>query len=138
VRGRRGAQPLNTGDVRALHAVFRGDSIWTAFTTAHNWGGSSNRASIQWCQVRAAAPAVVQQRIYGTANFHYFYPAPCPDNNGNMIMVFSRSGPSGFGSILCTGRRSTDALGTLQSSTLLKRGGLHPAGQWRPQSLGRL
>jgi hypothetical protein len=65
-----GAPPLNTGDVRVLHAVFRGDSIWTAFTTAHNWGGSSNRASVQWCQVRAAVPTVVQQGVYGTASFH--------------------------------------------------------------------
>ena len=41
-----GAPPLNTGDVRVLNAVFRGDSIWTAFTTAHNWGAGLNRASI--------------------------------------------------------------------------------------------
>jgi hypothetical protein len=123
-----GAPPLNTGDVRMLHAVFRGDSIWTAFTTAHNWGGSSNRASIQWCQIRAAVPTIVQQGVYGTANFHYFYPAPCPDNNGNMTMVFSRSGTSEFGSILFTGRRSTDPLGTLQPSSLLKAGVAHYIG----------
>lgn len=120
-----GAPPLNTGDVRVLHAVFRGDSVWTAFTTAHNWGGSSNRASIQWCQIRAAVPAIVQQGVYGAANFHYFYPAPCPDNNGNMTMVFSRSGASEFGSVLYTGRRSTDPLGTLQASALLKAGVAH-------------
>ena len=120
-----GAPPLNTGDVRVLHAIFRGDSIWAAFTTAHNWGGSSNRASIQWCQVRAAVPTLVQQGVYGAANYHYFYPAPCPDNNGNMTMVFSRSGPSEFGSILYTGRRSTDPLGTLQASALLKAGAAH-------------
>jgi len=117
-----GAPPLNTGDVRVLHAVFRGDSIWTAFTSAHNWGGSSNRASIQWCQIRAAVPTLVQQGVYGTANFHYFYPAPCPDNNGNLTVVFSRSGASEFGSLLFTGRRSTDPLGTLQPSALLKAG----------------
>jgi hypothetical protein len=122
-----GAPPLNTGDVRVLHAVFRGDSVWTAFTTAHNWGGTSNRASIQWCQIRAAAPAVVQQGVYGTTSFHYFYPASCPDNNGNMTMVFSRSGPSAFGSIFYTGRRSTDLLGTLQPSALLKAGVTHYA-----------
>jgi len=120
-----GAPPLNSGDVRVLHAVFRGDSIWTALTTAHNWGGSSNRASIQWCQIRAAAPALVQQGVYGSARFHYFYPAACPDNNGNMIMVFARSGPGEFGSILYTGRRSTDPLGTLQPSALLKAGVAH-------------
>ena len=123
-----GAPAINTGDVRILHAVFRGDSIWTAFTTAHNWGGASNRASIQWCQIRAAVPAVVQQGVYGTSNFHYFFPAPCPDHNGNMIMVFSRSGSSSFGSILYTGRRSTDPLGALQPSALLKAGTAHYVG----------
>lgn len=119
-----GAPPLNTGDVRVLHAVYRGD-LWTAFTTAHNWGGSSNRASVQWCQIRAAVPVVVQQGVYGSANFHYFYPASCPDNNGNLTMVFSRSGTSEFGSIFFTGRRSTDPLGTLQPSALLKAGTAH-------------
>ena len=120
-----GAPPLNTGDVRVLHAVFRGDSLWTAFTTAHNWGGSSNRASIQSSQIRAAIPAVVQQGVYGAANFINFYPAPCPDNNGNMTMVFSRSGGSEFGSVLFTGRHSTDPLGTLQANALLKAGVAH-------------
>ena len=123
-----GAPPLNTGDVRVLHAVFRSGSIWTAFTTAHNWGGSSNRASIQWCEINAAVPSVVQQGVYGTAAFHYFFPASCPDNNGNMTMVFSRSGPSGFGSIMYTGRRSTDPLGTLQPSGVLKAGTAHYVG----------
>lgn len=123
-----GAPPLNTGDVRVLHAVFRGDSIWTAFTTASKWGGSVNRASIQWCQIRAAGPAIVQEGVFGTSNFHYFFPATCPDNNGNMTMVFSRVGASEFGSILYTGRRSTDALGTLQASALLKAGAAHYVG----------
>ncbi len=117
-----GVQALNTGDVRVLHAVFRGDSIWCAFTTAHNWGGANNRASIQWCQIRAATPAVVQQGVFGAAAAHYFYPAPCPDNNGNLVMVFSRSGKTEFGSIGYTGRKSTDALGSLQPSTVLKAG----------------
>ena len=117
-----GAPPLNTGDVRALHAVFRGDSLWTALNTAHNWGGATNRSSILWCQIRAASPTVVQQGLFGTNTHHYFYPACCPDNNGNMIAVFSRSSASGFGSVLFTGRRATDPLGTLQPSILLKAG----------------
>ena len=40
-------------------------------------------------------------------------------------MVFSRSGSTEFGSIYYTGRRSTDPLGALQSSTLLKAGTAH-------------
>ena len=76
-----------------------------------------------------AAPAsVVQQGVYGSARLHYFFPAACPDNNGNMIMMFSRCGAGEFGSILYTGRRSTDPLGTLQASTLLKAGLAHYVG----------
>jgi len=122
-----GAPPLNTGDVRVLHAVFRGDSIWTAFTTAHNWGTGANKAAIQWSQIRAAAPTLVQEGVYGNQNFHYFYPATCPDNNGNVTMVFSRAGTTEFGSIFFTGRRSTDPLGSLQGSAMLKAGVAHYA-----------
>jgi hypothetical protein len=113
--------PLNTGDVRVLHAVFRGD-LWTSFTKAHNWGSGANRAAVQWCQVRPAGNAVIQQGVFGSATFDYYYPAACPDNNGNLTLVFSRSGASEFASILYTGRRSTDPLGTLQPSALLKAG----------------
>ena len=123
-----GAPPLNTGDVRILHAVCRGGSVWAAFTAAHNWGGPSNSASIQWCEINPVGPSVVQQGVYGARGSHYFYPALCPDNNGNAVMVFSRSGSTEFGSIYYTGRRSTDALGTLQTSALLKAGTAHYVG----------
>jgi hypothetical protein len=117
-----GGTPLNTGDIRVLHAVFRGDSIWTAFTTAHAWGEGENAASIHWFQIRGATATLVQEGIYGSSNKHYFYPASCPDNNGNLIMVFSRSGTSEFAQIRYTGRQSTDPLGKLQTSSLLKGG----------------
>jgi hypothetical protein len=67
-------------------------------------------------------PAVVQQGVFGAATGHYFYPAACPDNNGNLTMVFSRCGPAEFGSVLFTGRRATDPLGTLQGSAMLRAG----------------
>jgi hypothetical protein len=114
--------PLNTGDVRVLHAVFRGDSVWCALTTAHNWGGAASQAAVHWFQIRAAIPALVQEGVYGAANIHYFFPACCPDNNGNMILVFSRCSPNEFGSCFYTGRKSTDPLGSLQPSALLKAG----------------
>ena len=118
-----GLPQLNTGDIRVLHAVFRGDSIWTSFTSAHQWtAGGPNRASVQWCQIRAATPTVVQQGVYGAGAAHYFYPAMCPDANGNVTMVFSRSGTTIFGQMGYTGRRATDAPGTLQGSAVLKAG----------------
>ena len=117
-----GATPLNTGDVRVLHAVFRGNSIWTSFTTAHNWGTGPNRASIQWCQVNPSTPTVLQQGVYGAAAGHYFYPAMCPDGNGNVTMALCRSGPAEFATIAYTGRLATDPAGTMQGSAVLKAG----------------
>jgi len=119
-----GPPPLNTGDVRVLEASFRGDSVWCALTTSRNWG-LGNRASVHWFQIRAAASALVQEGVFGTRAAHYFYPAGCPDANGNFVLVFSRSGTGEFGSIGYTGRRSTDPLGTLQASALLKAGVAH-------------
>jgi hypothetical protein len=117
-----GATPLNTGDVRILHAVSRGGSVWTALTTQHNWGSGTNKAAIHWFQINSTSATLVQQGVYGAAGLHYFYPAAMPDTNGNMIMVFSRSGTNEFASIFYTGRKSTDPLGALQASALLKAG----------------
>jgi hypothetical protein len=117
-----GGTALNTGDIRVLHAVFRGDSIWTALTTAHNWGAGTNRASIHWFQIRGATSTLVQEGIYGSSSKHYYYPAPCPDNNGNMIMVCSRSGTTEHAQVRYTGRLSSDTPGKLQTSRLLKAG----------------
>ncbi len=118
---RGGGTPLDTGDVRVLNAVFRGGSIWCAFTTAHNFG-TGNTAAIQWVQVNAAPGTLIQQGIYGAQKLHYFYPAVMPDSNGNMTMVFSRSGASEFVSIFYTGRKAADPIGLLQSSALFKAG----------------
>ena len=117
-----GGTALNTGDIRVLHAVFRGDSVWTVLTTAHNWGAGANRAAIHWLQIRGATGALVQEGIYGNSSKHYFYPAACPDNNGNLLMVFSRSGSTEFAQSRHTGRRASDALGKLQTSALIKAG----------------
>lgn len=116
-----GGTPLDTGDSRVLNAVFRGGSVWCALTTAHNWG-DGNVASIHWFQLNATSGALTQQGVYGGAGFHYFYPAVMPDSNGNMTMVFSRSGATEFAAVLYTGRKAADPAGQLQASALLKAG----------------
>jgi hypothetical protein len=116
-----GGTPLDSGDTRVLNAVFRGGSVWCALTTAHNWGGG-NVASIHWFQINATSGVLTQQGVFGAAGFHYIYPAVMPDSNGNMTMVFSRSGSTEFASVRYTGRKATDAVGQLQGSALLKAG----------------
>jgi hypothetical protein len=117
-----GVVALESGDIRVLNAVFRGGSIWCAFNTQHQWGDNTNVAAIHWFQIEAATGTLIQQGIYGAQGYFYMYPAVMPDNNGNMVMVFSRGGPTEFASIYFTGRRAADSLGQLQSSSLLLAG----------------
>src|SRR5262249_8366753 len=117
-----GGVGLNSGDVRVLNAVFRGGSVWAVLTTAHNWGESVNRTASPWFQMKATNGALVQQGMYAGKGLHYCYPAARPDSNGNMIMVCCRSGTSEYASVRYTGRKSTDPLGQLQASALLKAG----------------
>jgi len=117
-----GTVPVESGDVRVLNAVFRGGSVWCALNTQHNWGDNVNAAAVHWFQIEAATGALIQQGIYGSGGNNYLYPAVMPDNNGNMVMVFSRCGANEFASIYFTGRRAADPLGELQPSTLLRAG----------------
>ncbi|MCH8044798.1 MAG: hypothetical protein IID44_13880 [Planctomycetes bacterium] len=114
--------PLNTGDVRMLHAVVRDGAVWCAMTTAEDWNTSTTVAAIHWFQINATSGTLVQQGVYGASGFHYFYPAITPDANGSMVIVFSRCSPTEFASIRYTGRRATDSVGQLQNSALLKSG----------------
>ena len=123
-----GAPPLDSGDVRVLNAVFRGGSVWAALTTQHDWGDGVGASACHWFQVNATSGALVQQGIFGAKKLHYFYPAVMPDTNGNMTMVFCRCGTSEFASIRYSGRKSTDPLGSLQASALLKAGAAHYTG----------
>ena len=116
-----GGTPLMTNDARMLSAVFNGGSIWCAFTTRHVWDKPPNTAAIQWLQINPTG-TVVQQGVFGAPGSNYYYPALMPDTHGNMVMVFSRSGPSEYVSVYFTGRSATDDPGMLQPSTLLKAG----------------
>ncbi len=118
-----GVPGLNSGDVRVLNAIFRGGSVWCALTTFHNWGEAVNRAAVHWFQINATSGALIQQGVFGAKALHYFYPALMPDANGNMTLVFSRSGANEYASIYYTGRKAPDPLGQLQGSALLKAGG---------------
>lgn len=116
-----GGTPLDSGDIRVLNAIFRGGSVWCALTTAHNFG-AGNVSAIHWFQINAPVGKLTQQGIYGSKALHYYYPAVMPDSNGNMTMVFCRSGTNEFASIFYTGRKAPDPPGILQASAPLKAG----------------
>jgi hypothetical protein len=114
--------PLDSGDVRVLNAVFRGGSVWCAFCTVHNWDEETNVAAIHWVQIEAASGVLIQQGIYGAQSANYSFPAVMPNNNGDLLMVFSRCSATEFASIGFTGRKAADPIGELRNSSILKAG----------------
>ena len=123
-----GGPRLDSGDVRSLHAVCRGGSVYTALTTGHNWGTGSNVAAIHWFQINGDSGTLNQEGIYGARGRHYFYPALTADSNGNLTMVFSRSSRREFASMRYTGRRVSDPPGRMQGSARIRAGLAHYEG----------
>lgn len=115
-----GGSLVNTGDSGVLNAVYRDGSIYTAHNIAHNWG-SGIVSAIRYYQISTAG-RVLQEITYGKDRLFYFYPVVMPDSHGNVALVFNRCGASEFAGIHFTGRRTTDAPGTLQNSTMLFAG----------------
>ena len=121
---------IRTGDTRLGAVIFRHGLLWAAHTIAANWGDDENVAAIQWFQINPRAGCVLQQGIYGAPHYHYFSPAVMVDGEGNLTMVFNRSGETEFPSIRFTGRRSSDDPNTLQPSSLLQRGTSTETSDW--------
>jgi hypothetical protein len=111
---------IETGDTRLGSVVFRHGLLWTAHTIAANWGADANVAAIQWFQINPRASCITQQGIYGAPQYHYFCPAVMVDGEGNLIIVFNRTGESDLPEIRFTGRCFTDEAGTMQESVLLQ------------------
>lgn len=115
-----GGAEINTGDAGVVNVVFRNGILYAANAVSYNWGSGVN-AAIRYYQVQASG--VLQQEItYGSAGFYYYYPAVMANSQGNVTIVFNRSGKSEFAGIRVTGRKATDAAGQLQNAVALKAG----------------
>ena len=121
---------LDTGDARLGNVVFRHGQLYTARTIAANWGGGENVAAIQWFQLNPRAGCILQQGIYGAPEHHYFAPAVMVDGEGNLAMVFNRTGETEPPSIRFTGRWASEEPDRLRASELLHRGAPSGEADW--------
>jgi hypothetical protein len=125
-----GDMEIETGDTRLTNVVFRHGLLWAAHTIAANWGEDTSVSAIQWFQINPRAGLIMQQGIYGGPFYHYFCPAVMPDGEGNLLMVFNRTGESEFPSIRITGRLASDEPNTLQASVQLQQSSTSYSGEW--------
>ena len=79
-----GAPPLNTGDVRVLHAVFRGDSGMDGFYHRAQLGCGREPRVGTVVSNPCGRPGRGPARHLWRERVPLLFPACCPDNNGNL------------------------------------------------------
>ena len=120
---------IETNDRRALHAVWRNNSLWMTTTIVPPIGPDSGQATAHWVRIDTidleALILADQGDVSGediALGTHTFFPSIAVDSAGNMGIGFAASGPSIYPGAYYTGRLSTDSPGTVQPTEALAEG----------------
>jgi hypothetical protein len=123
------AELIDAGDRRALHAVWRDHSLWVAHTVNPPSGPDAGQATAHWLEIDTInlnSLSLIQQGDIGGEEIapgtHTFYPSIAVDAFGNAGIGFAASAPTLFPGAYYTGRKPTDAAGTVQPSVVLAAG----------------
>ncbi|MEX2238810.1 MAG: hypothetical protein WEB00_14900 [Dehalococcoidia bacterium] len=127
-----GSPRLDSGDQRALDAVWRGNRLWVvADHRCKPHPQDAIRSCMHLVEVNTAGndEVVRQDFFFGMRDFHILYPGLTISANGTLYVAFSRSGAGatsltapGNPSAWYTARESSDPLNTLQGPRQLFRG----------------
>lgn len=126
--------------------MYKGGYLWISFTTQVNWNGdNATRDGVYWTQIEPSLSTVAahnpqyiagfsahQQGYWGYVGKYTFMPSIQPDDEGDASLVFNYSSSSDFPSIVFTGRKGDDALGTMgQGNSSYVAVGSNPNGSGR-------
>ncbi|MEA2080958.1 MAG: hypothetical protein U9P00_14105 [Pseudomonadota bacterium] len=120
---------VETNDRRALHAVWRDDSLWTTAQVVPALGVDAGQTTAHWWELDTSTLVpigVVQQGDVGgediAAGTYTFFPSIAVDGSGNMGIGFAASAGTIFPSAAYTGRLSSEPLGTVQPTEIFAAG----------------
>ena len=120
---------VETNDRRALHAVWRDDSLWITAQVVPASGADAGQATAHWWELDTSTLStisVAQQGNVGGEDIaggtFTFFPSIAVDGSGNMGIGFAASAPSIYPSAAYTGRLNTDPAGTVQPSEIFAAG----------------
>ncbi len=124
---------IDSGDFRMLEAVWRDNSLWSSASAACvPPGDGATRSCAHLIEVATVgSPSMVQDIMFGAFNQYYSWPAIRTDGSANLYVSFTGAHSGMFASAQVAGRLSTDPLGTINGSCLLKAGQVaHSSGRW--------
>lgn len=125
------ARPINVGRF-GVQPIYRDGRFWVF--ESRGVSQQDQRAGITWMELDVrdwpTDVRVVQSGMFSEPGVSVFAPAATLDSAGNLVMMYTRSGPGEYPSIYYTGRLATDALNTLRQSHRLRAGSR--VFDWRP------
>ncbi len=108
-----GGPPIDTVDARVMSGVVRDGSLWTAHAIVDP--AVDSETVVRWYQIdiSGATPTLVQSGdVDPGPGIHTWMPHINVDNDGDMGIAFSMSGPNQYAGIGYTGRLASDPQGT--------------------------
>ncbi|MBI2396782.1 MAG: tandem-95 repeat protein [Xanthomonadales bacterium] len=123
---------LDTGDRRAMEAVWRSNGLWTVFTIVSNAAPNSGQPTARYLRLDTTTPSALSVADSGnaggediSAGLYTYYPSIGLNDYGHMAMGFTGSNASTFAGSYAVSRRATDGAGVLSATKLVKAGVAH-------------
>ena len=116
-----GGSTVQANDYRPQDFEYRDGYAWSVSTIACNPGGGTVNC-LRWVKVNPATATIVDAGVYSSTGQHRFFGDLAVNACGDMALGYSKSSTSTWPSVWYTGRKATDAAGTLQAEAQLKAG----------------
>ena len=118
-------------DGRIMNAHYRDGSLWTT----HGVSGNSVNAIGRWYEIDFAnwptnPPMLAQSGDAVVSGMSTFFPAISANKRGEVVMVLASANSSTNPSLQLVGRKPTDALGSMGTSTFIASGNSGADGRW--------
>jgi len=120
---------VETNDRRALHAVWRNNSLWLTTTIVAPLAPDAGQATAYWVELDTTTLASISVNDQGSiggedlgAGTYTFFPSVAVDPCGNAGFGFAASGPNIYPGAYYTVRYASDTAGTVQSTGTVAAG----------------
>jgi len=128
-----GAGQIDSGDWRALEAIWRGGRLWVSASAICTPSGDiQDRSCAHLVEINTAgAGTVVNDIMFGAAGEYFSWPAIRTDSQGNLHVSLTHTTSSIWAEARVAGRLAADPPNTMSGSTVLRAGEvLHDSGRW--------
>jgi Ca2+-binding RTX toxin-like protein len=118
---------VDSGDPRMFDAMWRGNRLWAVNTIAPLTGGDAGEATAHFYEIdTSSTPTLVQQGNAGGDDIdpgaYTFFPSIVANSVGTVGIGFALSSPNHFPGSYYTMRLTSDPVGTVQNTEVLRAG----------------